>query len=114
MHLSAKNYIMGRLKSLGYINNTVDGEENITEWDILDIFEMRLASTYYTISQIYFNLADDPDDQYWAKYREYEKKFEETFGLGRLRVDNNDDGKVNRLGFKLLSEYQVMVKSFLA
>jgi hypothetical protein len=94
IHVSAKNYIMGRLRSLGYVQSTADGEENINEWDVLDIYEIRMASTYYTISQIYFNLADDPEDQYWAKYKEYEQKFEEAFGLGRLRIDVNDDGKV--------------------
>lgn len=94
-HVAAKNYIMSRLRSLGYVKYDSNGEQNINEWDILDIFEMRQASTYYTISQIYFNLSDDPDDQYWAKYKEYDKKFEEAFALGRLRVDLDDDGQVD-------------------
>lgn len=94
-HVAAKNYIMGRLRSLKYIKTTANGDENINEWDILDIFELRQASTYYAISQIYFNLSDNVDDQYWAKYQEYNKKFEEAFGLGQLRIDTNDDGLVN-------------------
>lgn len=94
-HVAAKNYIMGRLRSLGYIKETADGEENIDQWDILDIYELRQASTYYALSQIYFNLSDDIEDQYWVKYKEYEAKFEEMFSLGRLRVDTNDDGQVN-------------------
>lgn len=94
-HVSAKNYIMSRLRSLGYIKHTANGEANITEWDILDIYELRQASTYYTIAQIYFNLSDTPDDQYWTKYKEYEQKFEEAFSLGRLRIDVDDDGQVD-------------------
>lgn len=94
-HVSAKNYIMGRLRNLGYVKYDANGEQNINEWDILDINELTQASTYYTISQIYFNLSDDPEDQYWAKYREYDKKFEEAFGLGRLRIDLDDDGQVD-------------------
>ena len=93
-HVAAKNYIMGRLRSLGYIKHTESGEQNINEWDVLDIYELRQASTYYAISQIYFNLSDTADDQYWAKYREYEQKFEEAFALGRLRIDLDDDGQV--------------------
>ena len=94
-HVASKNYIMGRLRSLGYIKSTSTGEQNINEWDILDIYELRQASMYFTIAQIYLNLADDPDDQYWSKYREYDKKFEEMFALGRLRVDLDDDGVVD-------------------
>lgn len=94
-HLAAKNYIMGRLRNLGYVQRTTSGEENITEWDILDVYELRQAATYYAISQIYFNLSDDVDDQYWIKYQDYIKRFEESFNLGRLRVDQNDDGKAS-------------------
>lgn len=94
-HVASKNYIMSRLRSLGYIKNSSTGEENINEWDVLDIYELRQSAMYYSIAQIYFNLSDDPDDQYWAKYREYDKKFEETFALGRLRIDIDDDGVVD-------------------
>lgn len=94
-HVAAKNYIMGRLRSLGYIKYSATGEQNITEWDVLDIYELRQSATYYAISQIYFNLADTPEDQYWAKYKEYEQKFEESFALGRLRIDIDDDGQVD-------------------
>lgn len=94
-HLAAKNYIMGRLRNLGYVQYTDAGEENINEWDVLDVYELRQASTYYAISQIYFNLSDDVDDQYWVKYQDYIKRFEEAFNLGRLRVDQNNDGKTD-------------------
>lgn len=94
-HVAAKNKIMAELRKLKYVKVTEDGQENINEWDILDIYEMRQAACYYAIGQIYFNFSDDPDDQYWAKYKTYEYKFEETFGLGRLRIDVDDDGKVD-------------------
>lgn len=92
-HVSAKKYIMSRLRSQGYIKHTSNGEENINEWDILDIYELREAANFYTIAQIYFNLSDTVEDQYWAKYREYKTKFEEAFSLGRLRIDSDDDGQ---------------------
>jgi hypothetical protein len=94
-HIAAKNFIMSRLKSKGYIKYGPDGTENITEWDILDIYEMRQAACYYAVAQIYFNFSDNTEDQYWAKYKNYEDKFEEAFGLGRLTIDINDDGKVD-------------------
>ena len=95
-HAASKNYIISRLRQLGYIKYTADGlEENIDQWDILDIYEIKQASTYHTISQIYFNLSDSLDDQYWVKYKEYGDKFESALKLGQLRIDNNDDGEVD-------------------
>lgn len=95
-HVAAKNYIMGRLRSAGYVKyDSSNSEENINEWDVLDVYELRMASTYYAIAQIYFNLSDDIDDQYWIKYQDYIKRFEESFDLGRLRIDIDDNGEVN-------------------
>ncbi len=94
-HSATKNYIMSRLRSLGYIKQTASGEENINEWDVLDVFELKQAAMYHAIAQIYFNLSDDVDDQYWNKYKEYFDKFEEAFSLGQLRIDGNDNGQVD-------------------
>lgn len=94
-HVAAKNHIMSSLRKVGYVKSTDNGEQNINEWDVLDVYELRQASMYYAIGQIYFNLADSTEDQYWAKYKEYEDKFDEAFSLGRIRIDLNDDGQVN-------------------
>jgi hypothetical protein len=94
-HVATKNYIMGRLRNLGYIKVTGTGEENINQWDVLDVFELRQAALYYTVAQIYFNLSDNTEDQYWAKYKQYERRFDEAFALGQLRIDLNDNGKVD-------------------
>jgi hypothetical protein len=94
-HVATKNYIMGRLRNLGYIKVTGTGEENINQWDVLDVFELRQAALYYTVAQIYFNLSDNTEDQYWAKYKQYESRFSEAFALGQLRIDLNDNGKVD-------------------
>lgn len=96
-HVATKNYIMSRLRSLGYIKYVNDSEENVDQWDVLDIYEIKQAAVYHAISQIYFNLSDSPDDQYWVKYKEYHDKFEEALSLGQLRIDQNDDGQVDAI-----------------
>lgn len=97
-HVAAKSAIMSKLQNLGYIKYDSDGnQQSINEWDILNVHQLKLASTYYAIAQIYFNLSDDPEDQYWAKYREYQKKFDEAFALGRLDIDIDDDGIVDEV-----------------
>lgn len=95
-HVATKNYILSRLKYKGYIKyDSARKEQNINEWDILDIFEFRQAAIYHAVSQIYLGLSDDPDDQYWAKYREYERKFDQAFNNGLTTIDIDDDGEVD-------------------
>lgn len=94
-HITARNYIMQRLRSLGYVNTSGDLDSNITEFDVLDIFELRQASLYYAMSQIFFTLSDNVDDQYFQKYETYQRRFEEAMALGALRIDQNGDGQVN-------------------
>lgn len=94
-HVSAKNYIMSELLRRGY-SKTIDGvKQPITQWDVLDIYELRQASLYYAMSQIFFNLSDNSSDNYWQKYLEYKGKFDQAFNLGTLRIDQDNDGAVD-------------------
>lgn len=95
-HVATKNYIISRLKYKGYIKYDSDSKgQNINEWDILDIYEFRQAAVYHAVAQIFLGLSDNPDDHYWAKYQEYEKKFDQAFNNGLTSIDLNDDGKVD-------------------
>lgn len=104
-HVSAKNYIMSELLRRNY-TRTVNGvKEPITQWDILDIYELKQASLYYAMSQIFFNLSDNSSDNYWQKYLEYKSRFDQAFNLGILRIDQDNDGQVD-------SEENETMKSF--
>lgn len=88
-HLSARNYIMSILAS------KADSSQRIDFWDVLDIYELREASNYYAIAQVYFNLSDNPEDHYWAKYQDYMRKFEKMFELGSVKIDLNGDNTLD-------------------
>lgn len=95
-HVAARNTIIQRLRNMQYIKVDSTGKYvNITQWDLFDLFEIRQASIMLTLSKIFFNLADSTDDQWWAKYREYQDKYEEAFKLARLSLDMNNDGIKN-------------------
>lgn len=93
-HLAARNYIMSKIRRK-YSKEEGGVTKNVNMWDVLDIFEIREAANYYAISQIYFNLAEGPDDAYWAKYVEYKEMFDEAMSLGILSIDQNGDGQAN-------------------
>lgn len=94
-HVSAKNLIMSELSRRGY-TKTVNGVESpVTQWDVLDIYELRQASLYYAMSQIFFNLSDNSSDNYWQKYLEYKDKFDRAFNLATLKIDQDNDGQLD-------------------
>lgn len=92
-HVASRNHIIQSLRNLGYIRtNTAGTDENIDQWDLHDIYEIRQASMYLTLSKIFFTLSDSVDDHWWAKYKEYQHKYEEAFRLAKFSVDSDDDG----------------------
>lgn len=95
-HVAARNYIVQRLVNLDYIkydaNNTRVG---MTYWDLHEITEIRQAAAFLALAKLFFNISDNPEDTWWAKYREYQDKFEESFKVARLSFDTDDDGLVD-------------------
>lgn len=94
-HVAARNHIIQSLRNLGYIKSVpgTSGVENIDQWDLHDIFEVRQAATMLALSKIFFTLSDSVDDNWWQKYREYQDKYEEAFKLVKLSIDTDDDGE---------------------
>lgn len=92
-HVAARNKLVQSLRNRGYIKtDSSSNKVNLTYWDILDIFEVRQAATMLCLSTIFFNLSDSTEDNWWQKYREYQDKYEESFRLVTLSIDNDNDG----------------------
>lgn len=95
-HVAARNLIVQMLRNEGNIKVNKDtGNENLTQWDLLDIYEIREAATYLALSKIFFLLSDEVDDNWWTKHKEYYKLFKNTFNTAKLSVDTDDDGVVD-------------------
>jgi hypothetical protein len=92
-HVAARNTIIQTLRNLQYIKTDANSNKvNLTQWDLFDLFEIKQAAIMLTLSKIFFLLSDNQDDNWWAKYREYQDKYEEAFKVARLSLDTNDDG----------------------
>lgn len=92
-HVAARNQIVQQLRSLGYskYNNTT-GEEMINQWELLDLYEVRQAAVYKALANIFFNLSDSPDDNWFAKHEEYKSRFDATIRGVFITIDSDDDG----------------------
>lgn len=110
-HEAARKYIIQTLRNLGHrkikdrLKDSNSGlfftdEEkdnryysNLTQFDLLEPFELREASKYYALSLIYLEeLSDEEDDKYFRMGVRHEKKSDEMLNLFMLKIDVDDDG----------------------
>lgn len=93
-HIAARNTIIQQLRNQDY-KKRQPGQtkfEEINQWDLMDIFQVRQASVMLTLSKIFFLLSDSQEDTWWAKFQEYEKRYHQAMNLVRLAVDEDNDG----------------------
>ena len=91
-HVASRNYIIHQLRN-HYTKTSNSGVlEKINQFDLLDIFEVREAACFLSLAKIFFNLSDNQEDHWWAKYREYQDKYEQKMIMARLSIDQNNDG----------------------
>lgn len=94
--VAAKREIMDRLDQRGYVKHDENLDvKDITPFDLHDVYQIRQASTFFTLAHIFFDLSDDPMDHWWAKYETYQSKALEALALYKLDVDIDDDGVDN-------------------
>jgi hypothetical protein len=91
-HVASRNYILHQLRNHYNKINSTGILEKINQFDLIDIFEIREAAVFLSLSKIFFNLSDNPEDHWWLKYREYQDKYEQKIIMARLSIDKNDDG----------------------
>jgi hypothetical protein len=97
-HVSARDEIIQNLNIIGKIKiDSVSGwAEGITAFDLLDVSEVKLASTYLVLSKIMFAASDEVDDSYMIKSERYSKLSGNIINNIKLKVDRDDDGKVDQ------------------
>jgi len=92
-HVAARDMIVQDLRTRGYIKYDSDNvRENMTQWDLLDVYEIKEAAKYAALAKIFFILSDDVEDNWWHKHKEYDEKYQRTMQMARLTFDADDDG----------------------
>lgn len=93
-HVGARNMILQMLRNKGIIKQAAGAtsQKDLTAFDIMKLEQVRQAATMLTLANIFFMLSDSKEDTWWAKYQEYQDKFEESFELLLLALDTDDDG----------------------
>ena len=107
-HEAARRYVIQQLRNLGHRKIKVDEQSpfyfvtnkdastysNLTQFDLLEPFELREAAKFYALSYIYLDeLSDENDDKWERAGLRHEKRADEAMNVFMLKIDNDDDGE---------------------
>jgi hypothetical protein len=93
-HVASRNQIIQELISNRFMkyDTTTFSYINLTPFDLLDIYEVRMASIYLTLSKILYDASDDPEGNLVFKAKRYEDMYKTMINKLAVAVDTNNDG----------------------
>jgi len=92
-HVAARDHIIQVLRNSGAFKQSATERKDITALDLHDMGQVRLASTYLTLSMIFGSVMDDPDGLYKMKSDDYKTDFSLAIKAPFIDLDRDDDGK---------------------
>lgn len=93
-HQAARDEIVQDLRKRGYIKYATGGElENVDQWDLIDVYEIKRASVYKALANIFFSMADSPGDKWYLQYGKYADKYQAEINGIKISVDQDDNGQ---------------------
>lgn len=97
-HVAARDEIIQELRADGrYKEDFNTGKlKDITSFDLLDISQVKVASTYLTLSKILMASSDASDDIFMTKSSMYRSLYNKAMQTMYLSVDEDDDGILDR------------------
>lgn len=92
-HVASRDEMVQAIRNNG--NKKLNGvtRKDITAFDLLDIEQVKTASTYLAMSKIFSAITDDPDDTYRQKSLQYRTMYDGAMNLVYLNIDSDDDGE---------------------
>jgi hypothetical protein len=94
-HVAARDAIVQWFRGKGI--STVVGTEakNLTEWDFLDIDEVKNASKFKTLAKIMRWLSDASDDKWYQKALDFENMGNNSLDVYFISIDKDRDGEAD-------------------
>lgn len=98
IHEACRDEIIQTLnqKASNVTDATTGWEKDISAFDLLEVSQVKLASTYLALSKIMMNVSDRVDDIYMDKSSIYRSKYNDIINNMTINIDHDDDGLYDR------------------
>ena len=94
IHAACRNEIIQKFRLKDFYKTDASGnKQDINQWDLLEIQEVKQAAVFMAMSKIYSNMSDTDGDIWAVKAAEYNQKAEAMIDLSQTSLDYNDNGK---------------------
>lgn len=93
-HENSRNLIVQDIRNLGF-RKFKERYQNIDAWDLLEVEEVNLWSSYLTLANIFSSLQSNQSDLFKQKAEEYQEMADFYKAQSYLTLDSNDDGKAD-------------------
>ena len=96
-HVASRNQIISEMRRDGRykVDASTGLIQNPNVFDILDFSEVRIASTFLTLSKIFSSVSDRADDKYKEQSDRYMSLFNKAMDQVYLAFDRDNDGKLD-------------------
>lgn len=108
-HMATRDHIIQVIRNSGEKKvNSAGTSKDISPWDLLEIPQIKLASTYLSLSKIFSNIQDDSDDIWRQKSKDYHTLYSQAQKTFYLNLDSDDDGIADTSETLGISEIRVV------
>ena len=91
-HVASRNQIIQHIRNAGITKSKNGTKSDISAFDLHDVGQIKLASTYLTLSKIFGAVTDDPDGNYKDKSVDFHSKYSIAIKTPFIDIDSDDDG----------------------
>lgn len=91
-HQEARNHILTYLRNKGKTIKAKEKFKMLDQFDLHNFDEVRQASKYLALANIFSNESDSVDDKWYQKSKDFMHKYAEAININFLSIDENDDG----------------------
>ena len=92
-HQTVRKDVIQKIRNKGGLSVAgVNDVKDITEWDLLDRSQLKNASVYYALENIFDGVSDSVEDKYDELAKKFKKKGDDAFRTFLLAIDKDDDG----------------------
>lgn len=97
-HVSSRDEVVQRFRNRGVKKRRLEDAnfQLLLPWDLLDVHEVRQGAAFLTLSKIFFNLSDEPDDVWNQKSLFYRSEYEKQIEIAQASFDLDDDGEIDQ------------------
>lgn len=97
-HVAARDEIVQRIRARReFVKDSSNRLNDVNAFDLLELDQLKLASTYLALGRIFFAISEKDDDIYFSKSQSYYSMGHNIIETANISIDRDDDGTKDKV-----------------